>query len=108
MSDPKKKKAAKLGDFLPTFLQETGMAARVEQASVIPEWPSLVGTKIAAVTEPRAVTADGTLLVWVTTNAWMNELSLLEPELLRALNAKPGAARVRRIRWQLRDLKPPG
>jgi len=37
----------------------------------------------------------------VTTNAWMMELSLLEPELLRALNAKVGRAPVRKIRWLL-------
>ena len=30
------------------------------------------------------------MFVRVTTNAWMNELSLMEPELLRALNAKEG------------------
>jgi hypothetical protein len=33
----------------------------------------------------------------------MTELSLLEPELLRALNAKPDRKPVRRIRWQLRQ-----
>jgi len=41
------------------------------------------------------------LFVHVTTNAWMNELSLLEPELLRSLNAKAGRIPVRRIRWVL-------
>jgi predicted nucleic acid-binding Zn ribbon protein len=39
--------------------------------------------------------------VRVTTNAWMNELSLMEPELLRALNATPGRAPVKKIRWLL-------
>jgi predicted nucleic acid-binding Zn ribbon protein len=43
------------------------------------------------------------LFVWVTTNAWMTELSLLEPELLRALNSKSDRTPVRRIRWQLRQ-----
>jgi predicted nucleic acid-binding Zn ribbon protein len=41
------------------------------------------------------------LFVQVTTNAWMNELSLLEPELLRSLNVKAGRIPVRRIRWLL-------
>ncbi|HEY0994353.1 MAG TPA: DUF721 domain-containing protein [Gemmatimonadaceae bacterium] len=110
MTDPKKPRPAKIGDFLAGFLEESGMAHRVEQASVLPEWPALVGPKIAAVTEPRAVSSDGTLLVWVKTNAWMNELSLMEPELLRALNGRAGQterSKVRRIRWQLGDLKPP-
>jgi predicted nucleic acid-binding Zn ribbon protein len=98
---PARKKPAAIGDVLAGVLQETGIAARVEQAGIIPEWSTLVGAQIAAVAEPMSVTADGTLFVNVTTNAWMNELSLMEPELLRALNAKEGRLPVRRIRWLL-------
>ena len=97
-----RKKPAAIGDVLAGVLQETGIAARVEQAGIIPEWSALVGAQIAAVAEPMSVTADGTLFVNVTTNAWMNELSLMEPELLRALNAKEGRVPVKRIRWLLR------
>jgi predicted nucleic acid-binding Zn ribbon protein len=39
--------------------------------------------------------------VSVKTNGWMTELSLMEPQLLRALNAKAGRARIRKIRLQL-------
>lgn len=87
---------------LADVLSSRGLAGRVDQAGVIPEWPQLVGPQIAAVTEPRSVSANGTLFVAVTTNAWMTELSLLEPELLRSLNAKPGRSPIARIRWQLR------
>ena len=57
--------------------------------------------KVAAVTEPRSISPDGTLWVSVRTHAWMTELSLLEPELLRKLNARPLRAPIRRLRWQL-------
>lgn len=99
----KRRRPERVSDVIAGFLKESGLAARVDQAAVIPEWPSLVGAQVAAVTEPRSVTPDGTLFVWVKTNAWMTELSLLEPELLRALNAKPDRKPVRRIRWQLRQ-----
>jgi predicted nucleic acid-binding Zn ribbon protein len=99
----KRRKPERVSDVLAGYLQQSGLAARVEQAAVIPEWPSLVGAQVAAVTQPRSVTPDGTLFVWVTTNAWMSELSLLEPELLRALNSKPDRPPIRRIRWQLRQ-----
>src|ERR1044072_1483054 len=56
----------------------------------------------AGVTGPQSIPANGTLFVKVTTNAWMTELSLLEPELLRSLNSKPDRTPIRRIRWQLR------
>ena len=99
----KRRKPERVSDVIAGFLKQSGLGARVHQAAVIPEWPTLVGPQVAAVTEPRSVTPDGTLFVWVTTNAWMTELSLLEPELLGALNAKPDRKPVRRIRWQLRQ-----
>jgi predicted nucleic acid-binding Zn ribbon protein len=97
-----KRKPSAIADVLAGLLEKSGLADRVEQAGIIPEWPALVGKQIAAVTQPTSITADGTMFVVVTTNAWMNELSLMEPELLRALNAKPGRAPVKRIRWLLR------
>ncbi len=101
MADRKKSHPDRIADAVARFLEQSGLARRVEQAEVIPEWPSLVGAQIAAVTEPRSITPDGTLFVAVRTNAWMTELSLMEPELLRALNGKPDRARIQRIRWQL-------
>jgi predicted nucleic acid-binding Zn ribbon protein len=100
MPDPRDKPSI-LGDVLANLLKESGLAERVEQAAVVPEWAALVGPAIAAVTEPMSVTADGTLFVAVRTNAWMNELSLMEPELLRTINAVDGRLPVRRIRWLL-------
>jgi predicted nucleic acid-binding Zn ribbon protein len=102
----KRRKPERVSDVLATYLEQSGLASRVDQAGVIPEWASLVGAQVAAVTEPRSVTPDGTLFVSVTTNAWMTELSLLEPELLRALNDNADRPRVKRIRWQLRQPAP--
>ncbi|HEY4129520.1 MAG TPA: DUF721 domain-containing protein [Gemmatimonadaceae bacterium] len=97
----RKKRPESLSNLVASFLGESGLAKRVDQAGIIPEWPKLVGTQIAAVTSPQSISANGTLFVHVTTNAWMNELSLLEPELLRSLNSDPKRMAVRRIRWLL-------
>lgn len=94
--DPKK-----IGEALSSWLAQSGLAARVEQAGIIPEWATLVGAQIAEVTEPLSIARDGTLFVAVRTNAWMTELSLMEPQLLSALNAKPGRERVLRLHWRL-------
>ena len=102
MSNRKKAKPEPVRNVVADYLARRGLSDRVEQAGIIPEWPQLVGDQIAAVTEPRSISANGTLFVAVTTNAWMNELSLLEPELLRSLNAKAGRSPIKRIRWQLR------
>ena len=99
---PAKKKPAAIGDVLAGVLKRAGISSRVEQAGIVPEWGALVGPQIAAVTEPQSIAADGTLFVHVTTNAWMMELSLMEPELLRVLNAKPDRKAVKMIRWLIR------
>jgi len=91
-----------LGDVLAAVLQKAGLTDRVAQAGVIPAWGSLVGTQIAAVTEPTLLQQDGTLCVAVTTHAWMQELTMLEPQLLRALNADPSRPPIRKLRWLLR------
>ena len=97
MSKPPSKPAA-IADLLAGVLAQAGIADRVAQAAVVPEWAALVGERIAAVTEPLSVGGDGTLWVAVASHAWMTELSLLEPDLLRALNAVPGRPPVLRIR----------
>lgn len=100
--DRKPQRPTPIGSLLGDVLKQSGVAERVEQAQIIPEWPMLVGPQIAAVTMPQSITADGTLFVAVTTNAWMTELSLMEPELLKSLNAKAGRAPVKKVRWLLR------
>jgi predicted nucleic acid-binding Zn ribbon protein len=102
MSDGRKRRPTPIGDVVTGWLGDSGLGARVDQAAIIPEWPSLVGRTIAAVTTPQSITSNGTLFVKVTTNAWITELSLLEPELMRSLNSKPGRNPIKRIRWLLK------
>lgn len=102
MTGKKRHKPQALGDVLKDVLKSTSVGDRIAQAQVIPEWRALVGEQIADVTEPLSVTQRGTLFVAVKTNAWMNELSLLEPQLLKRINEKTGRLAIRRIRWQIR------
>ena len=99
--DEKKRKPEALGNVLGAYLKDSKLDERVEAAQVVPEWESLVGKQIASVAKPISVTRDGTLFVAVKTNAWMTELSLMEPQILKALNAKPGRRPVRQIRLRL-------
>lgn len=102
MSDDKKRtRPTAIGDAVRSFLRVSGLADKVERAQVIVEWNSLVGPQIASVTAPRTVTEDGTLFVGVRTHGWMQELSMRERELLARINATPGRAPIRRIRWEL-------
>ncbi len=85
-----------IGELLPRYLERKGLAAKVEAASVVPEWESLVGDGIAAVTQPLRV-SEGTLFVAVSTSAWMMELNLMKAELMRRLNAGKRRGRIEQL-----------
>lgn len=97
-----KRKPSKLGDVVASVLKHAGLTDRVAQASVIPEWPRLVGPQIAEVTEPLLLQQDGTLVVMVKTHAWMQELTFLERDLLARLNADASRPPIVKLRWMLR------
>jgi predicted nucleic acid-binding Zn ribbon protein len=97
----KKRRPKAVGDVVKDVLSQAGIGDRIAQATVIPDWRSLVGEQIANATEPLSVTPQGTLFVAVKSNAWMTELSLMEPELLRRLNERTGRLQIKRIRWQI-------
>jgi len=94
-------KPTAVGEVLEGYLKRAGLAQRLRQAQVVPEWPRLVGPQIAAVTAPDSVTPDGTLFVRVATSAWMNELQLMTPEIMARVNAGRAPGHIRSIRWLL-------
>jgi predicted nucleic acid-binding Zn ribbon protein len=90
-----------LGAALRRYLDKQGLARRVGQQTALEVWPGVVGPAVAAAARPVSVVADGTLIVAVRSSAWMNELSLMERELLEALNRANPTAPLSRIRWQI-------
>ncbi|HEX6938973.1 MAG TPA: DUF721 domain-containing protein [Longimicrobiales bacterium] len=94
-----------LAHALQRFLARSGIAERIEEAAVVPEWADRVGSRIAAVTRPLRV-SRGTLFVAVRSSAWLMELKLLEGEILRRLNEGRDRGRIARIRF-LMDADPP-
>lgn len=92
-------KPTRVAEVLEGYLKSAGLADRVGQATVVDAWPDLVGPRIAHAAEADSVTADGTLFVRAATNAWAQELSMMEQELLELVNRGRRAGRVRRIRW---------
>ena len=101
MSERRRSKPTAVGEVLEGYLARAGLAQRLKQAQVVPEWPRLVGPQIAAVTQPESVTPDGTLFVRVATSAWMNELQLMTPDIMARVNAGRGPGRIRTVRWLL-------
>lgn len=99
MSDKRPPPATPLEEALAAYLKDKGMRRRLDQASVLAEWPELVGPQIASVTTPIMVSQDGKLFVRVASSAWMQELQLMSPDILRKLGAH--RKKIRRIVWQV-------
>jgi predicted nucleic acid-binding Zn ribbon protein len=94
----KKRRAVPIREALDRYFERHGIKRRVKQASVVPEWAELVGHQISEVTHPREVLRDGTLIVTVKSAAWMQELQLMSPEILKQLG-KRGKG-IKRILWR--------
>jgi predicted nucleic acid-binding Zn ribbon protein len=92
----------RLGDALQSFLRDSGLEDRVEEAAVLPEWAARVGPAIAGVTTPVSV-SRGTLLVAVGTSGWLMELRLMERDILRRLNEGRERGRIEHIRFVMAD-----
>jgi predicted nucleic acid-binding Zn ribbon protein len=96
------KRPALLGDVLRRYLDESGLAERVEEAKAVPAWAERVGPAIAAVTTPLRA-SRGALVVGVRSSAWLMELKLMEREIVRRLNADRERGRIRRIQFVMLD-----
>jgi hypothetical protein len=76
--------ALRASDAVAAALELHGITDQVRAGRVITEWSELVGPKIAQRTRPDGV-HDRVLWVEVATSAWLHELNLLRPLLLKGL-----------------------
>ena len=93
-----KRPVTSIGDALASFFARRKWTKRLDQVRVLDEWPELVGSQIAAVTEPESVSPDGVLRVRVATAPWATELGLMTPRILARINQER-KGRIAGIRW---------
>lgn len=87
---PRVKDVLPASDAIAAALQLHGITDQIRANRVLTEWGELVGPKIAQRTRPDGV-ADRLLWVEVATSAWMHELNMLRPQLLKGLLERLGA-----------------
>lgn len=99
--DDRKQRPRGLAEVLDGYLKKAGLKRRLSQTHAVEVWAEVVGPQAATMTEAEGVTADGVLRVRVRTGAWLQELQLQSPQILRKL-AERGTP-VNRILWRLGD-----
>jgi predicted nucleic acid-binding Zn ribbon protein len=97
----------RIDEALAAYLKRSGIEGRIDQVTVMDDWPARVGQRIAAVAEPLHV-SNGVLVVAVRSSAWLMELRMMEAEIRRRLNEGRDRGRIDRIRFVTAGEEDPG
>lgn len=101
-----RKRPEKAGALLEKLVAGWGVAEKLEQYQVWQVWTEVVGEQIAAHATPLRI-RDHRLEVRVDQAVWMQQLQLLKPKIVAALNQRLGGEPVRDIFWRQGQLPPP-
>jgi predicted nucleic acid-binding Zn ribbon protein len=84
---------------LQQLTHNLGITKTLRQYDVIASWKSIVGHRIARVTEAQRMD-NGILFVTVATAPWRAELSMMRPEIIKKINSSLGTTIVKDIRFR--------
>jgi predicted nucleic acid-binding Zn ribbon protein len=100
-----KKKIERFSATLLKILKARGLEGRLSEYHVFGRWEKAVGSMIAQHTRPEALRAKK-LTVIVDSPAWMQQLSLLKPEIIEKVNRGLGKDAIRDIALRLGEVVP--
>jgi hypothetical protein len=94
-----RRRPERAGTLLEQLVSGWGMAEKLEQYRVWQIWAEVVGEQIAAHATPVRI-RDHRLEVRVDQAVWMQQLHLLKPKIIAALNQRLGSEQVCDIFWR--------
>ena len=97
------KKIDKLSMTLGRVLKACGMEGRLSEYRVLGQWEKAVGTVIAHHAQPQSMQGKKLTLL-VDSPAWMQQLSLLKPEIIKKLNISFGREAIQDITLKLGEI----
>ncbi len=101
------KKPEKLSSTLGNILKVRGLQGRLSEYRILGQWEETVGMVIARHARPQSVRGKKLLLL-VDSPAWMQQLSLLKPEIIEKVNRGLGRKAIVDITLKLSDIVPAG
>ena len=99
-----KKKLDRLSYTLGSMLKARGLGSRLSEYRVFGLWEKTVGPVIARHAQPQAVRGKKLMLV-VDSPAWMQQLSLLKPEIMEKVNSTLGKKTINDITLRLGEVE---
>ncbi len=100
----RKGKIEKLSKTIEKLLAARGWSAKLHEYRIFGIWDKAVGAGIARHARPSAI-RGGKLTVIVDSSAWMQQLSLLKPEIVGKLNARLGENAVNGLTLRLGEIE---
>ncbi len=97
------KKPQKLSSVLGNLLKAQGMESRLSEYRILGQWEETVGRVIASHARPVTV-RGGKLFLNVDSPAWMQQLSMLKPEIIEKVNRGLGKAAIKGISLNLGEI----
>jgi hypothetical protein len=94
----------KLSSTIEKILNDRGWGAKLKEYRVFSLWQKAVGPGIARHTQPASIRGKR-LTVVVDSSAWMQQLSLLKPEILSRVNDRLGPDGIESITLKLGELE---
>jgi hypothetical protein len=102
-----RKKPERLSATLGTLLKARGMESRLSEYRILGQWEKTVGRVIAGHARPVAV-RGGKLFLNVDSPAWMQQLSMLKPEIIEKVNRGLGKETIKGITLNLGEIPASG
>lgn len=99
------KKIDKLSRILGSLMKARGLQGRMSEYRIFGQWEKTVGSVIAGHAQPVSVRGSK-LFVAVDSPAWMQQLSLLKPEIIEKVNRILGKEAIRDIGLNLGEIAP--
>jgi predicted nucleic acid-binding Zn ribbon protein len=96
-----------LSTTIEKILNERGWGAKLKEYRVFSLWAKAVGPGIARHSQPASIRGRR-LTVIVDSSAWMQQLSLLKPEIIAKVNDRLGPDGIEGITLKLGELEGPG
>ncbi len=99
-----RKKLDRLSHTLGSMLKARGLGGRLDEYRVFGQWEKSVGPVIARHAQPQTVRGKKLTLV-VDSPAWMQQLSLLKPEIVEKVNRNLGKGAIKEITLRLGEVE---
>ena len=98
------RKLDRLSHTLGSMLKARGLGSRLDEYRVFGQWEKSVGPVIARHAQPQIVRGKKLTLI-VDSTAWMQQLSLLKPEIIEKVNRNLGKETIKDIMLRLGEVE---